>query len=312
MTTIEWTDKSWNPLLGCSRVSPGCQNCYAERMAARFSGPGLPYEGLAQMTEHGPRWTGAIRLLPEELDKPLRWKKPRRVFVNSMSDLFHEKVPDEYLDRVFAWMAIAQRHTFQVLTKRAERMHTYLSDPLTADRVLAIVESLGRARVDFWNHVRNQYLTWPIPNVWLGVSVENQEYADKRIPHLLRVPAAVRFLSCEPLLGPLDLTDICVAGTRESRDFANALDLEEWDEEAAREEFGEHFLPPLDWVIAGAESGPGARHMNEDWVRDLRDQCQASGVAFFYKQRLDERGHKVSLPELDGRTWTEMPAPRGS
>ncbi len=169
---IVWTDETWNPLRGCSRVSEGCRNCYAESVARRFDGPGLPYEGLIAS---GGQWNGQIKLVPEKLDEPLRWQRPRRIFVNSMSDLFHPNVPNEYIDRVFAVMALASQHTFQVLTKRPERMLEYLNRRTT------------------------------MPNVWLGVSIENQVTADERIPLLLQTPAAVRWVSAEPLLRPVDL-----------------------------------------------------------------------------------------------------------
>lgn len=236
---IEWTDATWNPVRGCSRVSEGCRHCYAEGVAARFSGPGQPYEGLAERTAKGPRWTGKVRLIESQLDLPLRWRKPRRIFVNSMCDLFHESLPDLAIDRVFAIMALAPHHTFQVLTKRPERMRAYLTDSATP------LKHTG---------------SWPLPNVWLGVSVENQEAADERIPLLLDTPAAVRFLSCEPLLRPVDLTDYLVETARTNRDWY------------------------LDWIISGGESGTGARPCHPDWIRTLRDQCAAASVPFFFKQ----------------------------
>jgi protein gp37 len=334
LTSIEWTNDVWNPLRGCTRISPGCENCYAERIAARFSGPGMPYEGLAKMTEHGPRWTGEIRLLSKELDKPLHWKKPRLVFVNSMSDLFHEKVPFEFIDQVFATMAWCPQHVFQILTKRPERMQRYSAELASLSRQ---ARGVRMARSKGWNVSDDTPggMDWPLPNVWLGVSVENQEYADLRIPHLLKTPAAVRFLSCEPLLGELDLhrylhqpwlceycyttaydnvlpegwglawgSAICPdCGPKVQRDggisvvkgglYATGPDPRPWKS-------------PIHWVIAGCESGPGARPMDEDWVRSLRDQCVASEVPFFFKQRL-VNGQKVGTPELGGRTWTQMP-----
>lgn len=178
-TKIEWTDKSWNPVRGCTRVSHGCEHCYAERQAHRFSGSGQPYEGLTEIGPKGPRWNGKIRLVPELLEEPLRWRKPCRVFVNSMSDLFHEAVPDRFISEVFAVMNTARRHTFQVLTKRPERMLRLGTD---------------------------QKLIYAMSNVWLGVSVEDQKTADERIPLLLQTPAAVRFVSAEPLLSHIDLS----------------------------------------------------------------------------------------------------------
>lgn len=268
-TTIEWTDATWNPLRGCTRVSEGCRFCYAERMAARFSGPGLPFEGLATMTKQGPRWTGEVRLLYEEVDRPLRWRKPRRIFVDSVSDLFHEKVPFEFIALIYDTMRQATWHVFQILTKRAERMYKFIS--------WYIRETFDGAVDAFLKAFRH---------VWHGVSVENQEAADERIPLLLKVPAKVRFLSCEPFLGPLDI-----------RKYIGAS--------GAFLRVG-YTYGAIHQIIAGAESGPGARDMNEDWVRSLRDQAVDAGVSFFYKQKV-VKGKKVRLPELDGRTWAEFP-----
>lgn len=280
-TGIEWTDATWNPVRGCSRVSPGCKHCYAERVAARFCGPGQPYEGLAfrKVTVDGygedhmePRWTGEVRLIPEHLADPLRWKRPRRIFVNSMSDLFHEKLSNEEIAAVFGVMAAAPQHTFQVLTKRPEGMREFFR----------WMEGWG-----YSDYRLDGYLAdggaWPLPNVWLGVSVENQHYADERIPILLDTPAAIRFVSAEPLLGPVDLLYSAWNGAESLREMAG-----------------------IDWVIVGAESGPGARPMQEDWARSIRDQCAAAGVAFFLKQ-FAENGRKVHLPVLDGRQHVEWP-----
>lgn len=281
-TSIEWTDVTWNPVQGCSRVSPGCQNCYAERMMARFDSE------LAVNTPGGPRWTGKVRLREDRLDQPLRWRKPRRVFVNSVSDLFHEDVPVEFIARVWSVMAQTPHHTFQVLTKRPERMAQALSSSFDADA--------------------------PLPNVWLGVTCENQEQADKRIPHLLQTPAAVRFLSVEPMLGPVDVMpylsnredwycptcDRFVGGA--SVKFDETHDL-------CGQPCGD---PPLDihWVICGGESGPGARPIHPDWARSLRDQCAAAGVPFFFKQ-WGGVNKKSAGRELDGRTHDELPGMEG-
>jgi protein gp37 len=297
-TKIEWTDATWNPVRGCTRVSEGCRNCYAEGVAARFSGRGLPYEGLAERTSKGPRWTGKITLAPEAtLLQPLRWKRPRRIFVNSMSDLFHEGVPDEAIDRIFAVMALARHHTFQVLTKRPERMRSYLSTGFfkRAAAVEALPEAAG---FHGWPRVRAMALfneMQPPPNVWLGTSVEDQAAADTRIPHLLATPAAVRFLSCEPLLGPVELTNIDCHQRRDLPGFywINALT-------------GEHDdmcrpcapVPRIDWVIVGGESGPNARQMHPNWARTLRYQCAAAGVAYFFKQ-WGEWGRVGDQPGLD-------------
>jgi protein gp37 len=294
-TSISWTDATWNPIRGCSRVSAGCRNCYAETMAARFCGPGQPYEGLAKMptlsrvtdfaVESGPelrvaRWTGEVRMVPEHLADPLRWKRPRRIFVNSMSDLFHEKLSNEQIAAVFGVMAASPWHTFQVLTKRAKRMREwfawadargdhglamYPDDP--ADwrirqmlRVAALCAGVNALP-------QNHGGPWPLPNVWIGVSVENQAAADERIPDLLATPAAVRFLSCEPLIGPVD-----IAGIGGGSDYLG--DPRDGDQ-------GED---GIDWVIAGCESGPRARPCDVAWLRSLRDQCAAAGCAFFLKQ----------------------------
>lgn len=239
-TAIEWCDVVWNPVTGCTKVSQGCKNCYAERMAKRF------WKG---------RQFSELQIHDERLDEPLHWWKPRRVFVNSMSDLFHPSVPTIWLDRVFFTMAIASQHTFLVLTKRPEIMRKYLSDFLT------------RARIDLLAEVP-WYMAqeWPLPNVWVGVSVEDQNAADERIPYLQQTPAAVRFVSCEPLLGPVDLEPY----------LDNAFIYET--------EHSGYTYPALDWVICGGESGPGARPMHPDWARSIREQCQAANVPFFFKQ----------------------------
>lgn len=232
---IEWTDATWNPVRGCTKVSAGCKNCYAERFAERWRGiPGHPFEQGFD-----------LRLVPEMLDAPLHWKKPRRIFVNSMSDLFHDDVPEWYIGKVLDIVRRCPQHTFQVLTKRARRM-------LDVVKWIELIWANSPIRPD----------TVLPPNLWLGVSVENQAVADERIPLLLQVPAAVRFLSCEPLLGPLDLSKYL-------------LDIYYEGRAACR---GVH------WVIAGGESGPGARPMHIYWARRLRDQCKEAGVPFFFKQ----------------------------
>jgi protein gp37 len=232
---IEWTEVTWNPVTGCSKISAGCANCYAERMARRLQAMGQRnYARGFQVTTH-----------EEMLERPLTWARPSTVFVNSMSDLFHEDVPADFIARVFAVMDAAQRHTFQVLTKRSGRL-----------AALAAV------------------LPWP-GNVWAGVSVESADYL-RRIDDLRLVPAVVRFVSLEPLLGPLPALD----------------------------------LTGIDWVIVGGESGPGARPVDPDWVREIRDQCLSAGVPFFFKQWGGTR-KKAAGRLLDGRAWDEMPSPRG-
>lgn len=287
-TKIEWATKVWNPLRGCSKVSDGCRNCYAIRQAHRFGGPGMPYEGLTQVGPGGPNWTGKIRLVPDVLDDPLRWRKPERVFVNSMSDLFHSEVPFDFIDKVFAVMALAPQHKFQILTKRPERMRDYMNaadrDEAIGHEAMYLYEKFG-GRGDcslaaglihgpdkVSNHpaIPSHPKAWPLPNVWLGVSVENQKAADERVPPLIDTPAAVRFLSCEPLLGPLDLGSYLILPMPITDEWGELVDVGSvrW----------------IDWVIVGGESGPGARPMHPEWARSLRDQCQAAGVAYFFKQ----------------------------
>lgn len=227
---IEWTDATWNPVTGCTKISPGCKNCYAERFAERWRGiPGHAYEQGFD-----------LKLWPERLKQPQAWKRPRIIFVNSMSDLFHADVPLAFIQKVFATMGEATQHTFQILTKRAERLEELA--PL---------------------------INWPA-NVWMGVSVENQDYA-WRVDHLRTIPAAIRFLSVEPLLGPVEL------------DLTN-----------------------IDWVIVGGESGPGARPMDIQWVRGVHMQCKAQKVPFFFKQWGGFQKKKAGRT-LDGRTWDELP-----
>ena len=254
-TAISWTDSTWSPVTGCSKVSPGCDNCYAERMSARLQR--LPaYEGVVH--PKGGWWTGRVNLVPEVLDKPLTWKKPRRVFVCSMSDLFHPAVPFEYIARVFIVMAAAQSHTFQVLTKRPGRM-AYFANTYWPSR------HVGVPYKGHW---------WP-DNVEAGTSLEQMEWGNKRLYErvglLAKVPARVRFLSAEPLLGPLDLRPWLGCGTyHPGTRFVGECSYRDNHK--------------LSWVIAGGESGSGARPMNPDWVRSLRDQCQAAGVRFHFKQ----------------------------
>jgi protein gp37 len=290
---IEWTDATWNPTRGCSRVSTGCERCYAERMAARFSGTGQPYEGLAVMKSDGPHGTGEVRFIEEALNLPLRWRKPKRIFVNSMSDLFHEKVPDAWIDRIFFVMEAASQHTFQVLTKRPERMHVYANDPDTPRRIRElIIASLGRAGAPLSPGSRKMISEhWPLENVWLGVSAEDQKTAGERIPLLLRTPAAVRWISAEPLLAPIDLNAITFGrvymdgGWQPARYNLLKPVTMFFDE-------GDVHLPGLDWVVVGGESSQGARPMHPDWARSVREQCQAAGVPFFMKQ-ICERGRKI-------------------
>jgi len=288
-TTIAWTDTTWNPVTGCTKVSEGCRNCYALAIAERFW-------GKRKFTD--------VRTHPDRLDAPLRWKKPRRVFVNSMSDLFHDAVQDEFIEAVFGIMAMASQHTFQVLTKRPERMlrwFTTLGGLETREQCVqreaerragVILDSRGSQRelyvpscrlTDEDLSKRRAWPKWPLPNVWLGVSCEDQETANDRIPVLLQTPAAVRFLSCEPLLGTINLGWLRV-------DEGNVDCLAGW----RSDDFESCGVPrtataAIDWVIVGGESGRGHRPMQLDWARDLREQCRAAGVPFFFKQNSGPR-----------------------
>lgn len=281
---IEWTEATWNPVVGCSKVSPGCAHCYAEtlhanRMSGKFGYPTFrPW--TPENAEHN------VTLLPDRLDQPLRWTKPRMVFVNSMSDVFHELIPDTYISAIFDTMERAPQHTFQVLTKRPERMR---------DFVLRY-QGTGRqqqARLSF-------DVTWPLPNVWLGTSIENRRYVG-RADALRATPAAVRFISAEPLLGPLVPDDwVGYKGdwlrprVRVWRDDYTGPGID---------------LTGIDWLIVGGESGPDHRPIKEEWVRDLLDAARATDTAYFFKQwggpTPKSRGRL-----LGGRTYDEMPTPR--
>lgn len=262
-TGIEWTDETWNPVTGCTKVSPGCDHCYAETIAHRFAG------GVAFPNSFKPT------LLPGRLEQPLHWRKPRRVFVNSMSDLFHADVPDEYIAKVFAVMAATPQHTYQILTKRHGRMRNLLNELGFREELAcqAVILAEKQGRTDLLDAATPP---WPLPNLWLGVSVETQQWADIRVPALLDTPAAVRFLSCEPLLGPVDLASTgaspfwCLGHGRPSTTCPNDLHVQR--------DGG------ISWVIVGGESGPHARPMHPAWPRHLRDQCVAAGVPFFLKQ----------------------------
>ena len=286
---IEWTGDTHQFVSGCGDASPGCANCYAKRQAYRMaSNPNAKvqqrYRGLTVLRGNGPQWTGEVRLLPEQLAVLLSQKKPRTIFVNSLSDTFHADIPDEYIAAMFGVMAFSPRHTYQVLTKRAERARQWFEwiqrvAPDGTDVSYcaeAAHEAMTEASEDGSTPVDGRVIVnaqWPLPNVHLGVSVENRKHGVPRIEHLRNTPAAVRFLSVEPLL----------------------------------EDLGELDLTGIHWVIVGGESGPKARPMEEDWVRSIRDQCIAARVPFFYKQKLDEKRRKVSLPVLDGRQWAEVP-----
>ena len=258
-SSIEWLNwpgyrpATWNPARGCTRKSRGCENCYAEVMAARFSKPGQWGHGIAEMRAGDHRWTGLVELDEAKLLLPLRWRQPRCIFVNSTSDLFHERLPDEAIDRVFAVMALCPQHRFICLTKRAERMRQYIA----ADRMGFVEVCSKRILRERSGDPSRPVLvgktlagTWPWPHVILGVSVEDQATAGERIPHLLATPAACRMVSAEPLL----------------------------------EDLGQIDLAGISWCVVGGESGTGARPMHPDWARSIRDKCSIAGVAYFHKQ----------------------------
>lgn len=324
MSKIQWTEETWNPLAGCKEISPGCTNCYAAKMAKRLEAMGQKkYAGTTKTLANGKVvWTGKINMDEGSLTLPLRTKKPTMWFVNSMSDLFHEDVPDEFILRVFGVMMATPWHTYQVLTKRAERLPAWFEwwmNEATRQRYLNLQTGMAHEAVaDLpcdWKAAQEYYLKncdqsnrgrydncilWPLFNVWLGVSVEDQQRADERIPHLLKTPAAVRFLSCEPLLGPVDLErvlffrnhyqsgahhyiDVLRGGFwstmpayRPSQDgepknvFTNHSDLQE--------------NGLISWVIIGSESGPKRRPMKQEWAEQIAAQCEAVGVKWFMKQ----------------------------
>lgn len=321
-TLIEWTrhpvtgkGATWNPITGCTLVSDGCRHCYAARLAATRLKHHPSRKGLARLNAAGEaKFTGEVRFNEEWLTQPLRWKRPRMIFVCAYGDLFHESVPDEWIDRVFAVMALSYQHTFQVLTKRSKRMRKYLIDRGseaaifdrsagggesrmgTKDRIL--LEAAILARQSGIEMAQGGF-RWPLPNVWLGVSAEDQSTADERIPDLLATPAAIRFVSAEPLLGPIDFTCLSADGDSEM----DALNPTPWAEEIDRwrgteAEWEESFLdwygllamptgnmhPTIDQIIVGGESGEKARPMHPDWARAIRDQCKEAGTAFFFKQ----------------------------
>lgn len=316
-TSIEWTDTTWNPVRGCSRVSEGCRHCYAEAVAARFSGPGQPYEGFASRRVErafGTAWTGKVELVEKHLTDPIRWTRPRRVFVNSMSDLFHEALPDEAIDLVFAAMALAPHHVFQVLTKRAARMRDYLAKPLELERAVRlfrrISEQVGSAHMPSGTWIKDGH--WALPHVWLGVSVEDQGTASERIPLLLQTPAAVRFVSYEPALGPVDFSRFVIPASAGLPCWCRGP-LHPWEP-------GEYCPPSrngnigeLHWIIVGGESGPGARPFDVAWARSTVEQCRAAGVACFVKQ-LGARptGWKESYPHTSHVAPPRLDAKGGS
>lgn len=302
-TKIEWTDSTWNCVTGCTKVSQGCKNCYAERVFPRAYGKDRKFSD--------------VRIHPERLDQPLRWRKPRKIFVNSMSDLFHESVPDQFIVDVFGMMTLAHWHTFQILTKRPERMRAFLAtgDHGIIQQFQAIQDNGGIGPKMMFRALdiksRDSVpLAWPLANVWLGVSVEDQKTADERIPLLLQTPAAVRFVSYEPALGPVDFEPWLIKrlgceGAQPDPDYTECA-------EACNQ---------LDWVICGGESSPKARSFNVQWARDVIAQCKDAGVACFIKQlgsyAIEEgdgsdgpsngqMGHLI-LRDSHGGDWSEWP-----
>lgn len=311
---IEWTDDTWNPGRGCSRVSPGCDNCYAMQIAYRFKGEGLAYEGLATLRNGKPDWTGLVREQLDVLGAPLHWKKPRRIFVNSQTDLFHHGFSNEFIAAVFGIMAVCPQHKFQILTKRAKRMREWFAWAAARKEDAPPWDTLWECALLYLSghHAKNPEKriatpdmelyrkrlgdqeeddVWPLPNVWLGVSAENQETADERLPDLFETPAAVRFVSCEPLLGPIDLRNFLHDST--------CMNYRRWKYQwpctcsEPREE-------QLDWVIGGGESGVGARVCELEWFESLLLQCKNANVAFFGKQLGRIIGFSEGEHEKDG------------
>ena len=269
---IEWTDATWSPVTGCAPISEGCQNCYAQRMANRLRGRcGYPADDPFRVTLH-----------PERLGEPLRWRKPSRVFVCSMGDLFHPDVQPIWLSMIFNVIRECPQHTFMVLTKRPE----------------IALEHLGNAMLQPY---------FGLPNLWIGVTAENQQRADERIPILLEIPAAVRFVSVEPMLGPVDLSK-WLGGTWYCETCECTVDPEfvPFSEIHYPCENYLDFIPGIDWVICGSESGPNHRKTKIEWIRDLREQCISANVPFFLKQ-MEINGRMVKMPELDGKIWAQFP-----
>ena len=300
-TKIEWADATVNAVNGCSVVSPGCSNCYAMRLAGTRMKNHPTRAGLTNNSKAGPVWNGEVRLHEPALLQPLRWRRPRKIFWNAHGDLFHPSVPDEWIDRVFAVCGLSPQHTHMILTKRSERMRQYLNDKVTPHRIDLIQVDLYHdhkmIRRDVFGDEGKKLASsvWPLPNVWLGVSVEDQARADERIPDLLATPATKRFISAEPLLGPVDLTHICLLpklpgsirggihlNSLAGKYFESGQPYINWDTDTPYPDNPEPLS--IDWVIVGGESGPNARPMYPDWARGLRDECAEFGVPFMFKQ----------------------------
>lgn len=342
LSAIEWTEATWNPMVGCSKVSAGCKHCYAEVMARRLAAIpatagvyGQVVHGAEAAPSNRGRWNGRVVLNPSTLRAPLRRKRSTMYFVNSMSDLFHESVTDEMLDQVFGVMLAGWQHTYQVLTKRPERMREYMSGlQQNLKRRMAVVDvaldALGEGvqwdkALQAWKNNDLHGAAGGLWHVWLGTSVEDQAAYRERVPHLLATPAAVRFLSCEPLLGPVvfDLSPTRMVRNGEPvhvdplRRQWCVVDVRGNRRPVTRFPWGEEAAPGIDWVIVGGESGPGSRPMHPEWVRGIRDACLNAGVAFFFKQWgewapgvedvMYKVGKKVAGRVLDGAVWDEMP-----
>lgn len=322
-TSIEWAEKVWNPLVGCRLASAGCQNCYAQRAAAsvvrrmRAQGHTSPYEQVVRLDEAGnprPLWNGRVVTVPEKLAEPLRWRQPATVFVNSMSDAFHKDVPDEFIAALFGVMAACPHHTFILLTKRAERMFrwfdwaaAYAPDDGGTGPFRAMWEALSHSSTGFPRWFEDAFdagncnlgETWPLPNVWLCVSVEDQPTADERIPWLLDTPAAVRGVSYEPALAAVDFRRLTIVPEREPYRPGVHYDALTGDV-AGPDEVGH---PHLDWVVVGGESGPGARPFDVAWAEKTVADCGAVGVPVFVKQ-LGARPFRS--PQHDGATGYDL------
>jgi protein gp37 len=331
-TGIPYLERVWNVTRGCSHCGPACENCYAERYAKRFCGrlkdyegtfqPPPPFQGFADVNG----WTGRVELLEDKLDEPLRTRKPARIGVCFTSDLFHESLPDEAIDRVFAVMALCPQQTFVLLTKRWKRMHEWFTSerPLREVRedIAYFAEHIGKIVWDQRGSERHNYFGcarigdisnrrvfpgWPLPNVWLGVTAWDQPSFDEAAGYLLRTPAALRWWSYEPALGPVDCTRIPISGRGvESEPLIQVNALRR----------ASVFAPHIDWIVAGCESGPGRRPAQNDWFRSLRDQCVEAGVPFYLKQSnadtfcLYNPAYVIEKPFLDGRQWLQIPEVR--
>lgn len=275
-TKIEWSDMTWNVITGCTVLSAGCKRCYAMRLAGTRLRNHHSREGLTVATSAGPVWNGKVRFNDCWLLDPLRKRRPRLIFLNAHGDTWHEDVREEWIDQTLAVVALSPQHIIQSLTKRSARMRAYLNDPATPGRIIAAVEQLHRAGAIDRKTFERFALVWPLPNLFAGVSVENQRWADERIPDLLASPAAVRWLSCEPLLGPIDLTNIAGNMPEYGDKRAHGTDVLTPHNMILR--------PQIDCVVTGGESGPGSRVMLKEWPRQIRDHCAAAGVFFDFKQ----------------------------